>query len=40
MILNCSDQSDRVQFMTNTREDNDVTNCIGAIYAKNDSELL
>ena len=25
--------------MTKTREDNDVTDCIGTIYAKNDIEL-
>ena len=32
--------SDRVWFMMKTRQDNDITDCTGVIYAKNDDELL
>ena len=34
MILNCHDQMDNVQSMKKTRQDNDMTNCIGVVYAK------
>ena len=39
MILNYRDWPDQVQFLMNTREDKDVTDCIGAFYVKNDTEL-
>ena len=32
--LNSHDQSDRVRSMMKTREDNDVIDCIGAVYDK------
>ena len=37
--LSCHDWSHYVQSMTKTRKDNDVTDHIGAIYAKNEIEL-
>ena len=37
--LSCHDWSHYVQSMTKTKKDNDVTNHIGAIYAKNEIEL-
>ena len=39
MILNYHDWSNRVQSITNTRQDNDITNRIGATYIENDTEL-
>ena len=39
MIMNCGDRSNRVQSITKTREDNNVIDRIGAVYAKNDTEL-
>ena len=40
MILNCRDLSDRVLFVTKTRQDNDMTSYISVVYAKNETELL
>lgn len=39
-ILNCCDQLDRMQFVIKTRQDKDVTDCIGMVYAKTKTELL
>ena len=39
MILNFHDWSDRVQSVTNTKEDNDVINHIGVVYVENDIEI-
>ena len=38
--LSCLDQSDLVQSMTKTKQDNDVTNHINVIYAENETKLL
>ena len=38
-IMNCRDQSDQVQSMTKTIEDNDMTDRTDVIYAKYDTEL-
>ena len=40
MILSCHDLSNRVQFVMNTKHDNDVTDCIGVVYAKTEIILL
>ena len=40
MIMNSHDQWDLVQFVTKIREDNNVTDRIGAVYAQNDTALL
>ena len=37
--LNCRDLFDQVGPMMKTRQDNDVTNHIGVVYAKNDTKL-
>ena len=37
--LNFQDLSDRVWFGMKTRQDNDLTDCIGVFYGKNDIEL-
>ena len=37
--LNYWELSDRMCSMMNTRQDNNVTYCIGAFYVKNDIEL-
>ena len=37
--LNYRDLFEQVQFVMKTRQDNDVTNCIGAVYAENKIEL-
>ena len=37
--LSCCDQSNWVQFVIKTRQDNDMTNCIGIIYTETKSEL-
>ena len=37
--LNCCDQSNWVPFVIKTKQDNDMTNCKGAVYAKNNIEL-
>ena len=39
MKLNYHFRSNWVQFMAKTRHDNDVTNCMGAVYAENDTKL-
>ena len=39
MKLSCHDRSDWLLSMMKTRQDNDMINHIGAIYAKNDIEL-
>ena len=39
MIQNYRDQSDQVSSIMKTRQDNDVTNCIGEFHAKNDTKL-
>ena len=39
MKLSYRDRSDRVQNMTKTRQDNNTTNCICAVYNENDIEL-
>ena len=40
MKLSYHDQSDRLQFMTKTRQDNDVIDCKDAVYVKNNTKLL
>ena len=37
--VTCHGQSDKVWSMTKMRQDNDVTNCKGLVYAKNKTEL-
>ena len=37
--LSCYDQLDRVQSIMTTRQDNDITDPIGAIYVENKIEL-
>ena len=37
--LNCHDRSERVRFMTQSRQDNDVIDHTGVVYAKNRIEL-
>ena len=37
--LNYRDQLDRVQFVTNTRQDKDMIGCIGLVYVANLTEL-
>ena len=37
--LNFWDLSDRVCFVIKTREDNDVTDCIGVFYTQSDTKL-
>lgn len=39
-ILNCCDRLDRMQFVTKTRQDKDVTDCIGMVYAETKTKLL
>ena len=39
-ILNYHDQLNWVQFLTNTKEDKDMTDRIGVVYAENDTKLL
>ena len=39
MELNCHGQSNSVQTMTKSRQDNNVTDHTGALYAKNETEL-
>lgn len=39
MKLSFHDLLDRVQSMIKTRQDNNVTNCLGALYAENEIEL-
>ena len=39
-ILNYWDLSNRVQFVMNNRQDNDVTDLTSAVYAKKETELL
>ena len=38
--LNYHDRSNQVRFVKKTRQDNGVKDGIGAVYAKNDMELL
>ena len=37
--MNCHDQLDQVQFVMKAKENNNVTNCTIAVYAKNSVEL-
>ena len=37
--MNCQDLSDRVQSVMETIQDNDMIDCTGAVYVKNDTEL-
>ena len=39
MKLSYRDQSNQVRFVMKTRQNNDVTNHIGMVYTKNDTEL-
>ena len=39
MKLGYCEQSNWEQFVMKVRQDNDVTDCIGIVYAKNDIEL-
>ena len=39
MKMSCHDQSDRVSFVMKKRHDNDVTDHIGMVYVKKDTEL-
>ena len=36
--LSCCDRSNRVPYVTKTKQDNDVINCTSATYSKNDTE--
>ena len=38
--LNCRNQSYRVQFVTTTKQDNDLIDCIGVVYIEIETELL
>ena len=38
--LSCCDRLDRVQSVTKTRQDNDVTNYIGLVYVETEIEFL
>lgn len=38
-ILNYLDRSDQVQFFMKPKEDNNVTDLTGAVYAENDTEV-
>ena len=38
--LRCHDRSNQVQFMTKTKQDNDVIDCISLIYVETKTELL
>ena len=40
MKLSCHDQSNQVQSVTKTRQDNDVSNRISLVYAKIETKLL
>ena len=39
-ILNGCDRLDMMQFVTKTRQDKDVTDCIGMVYAETKTKLL
>ena len=39
MKLSYSDRSDRVQFVTKTKQNNDVTDCIGVVYVETETKL-
>ena len=39
MTLSCHDRSGQVQSLTKTKQDNNVTVCIGAVHAENDMEM-
>ena len=39
MILNYLDRSDQVQFITITREKNDVSDCTDAVYVENNTKM-
>ena len=39
MILKCRDLLDRVWSMVKTMQDNNMTDCIGTVYAENEIEL-
>ena len=39
MKLSYLDQSNRVLFVTKTRQDNDVTGCIGLVYTETQFEI-
>ena len=38
--MNCRDLFDCVGFVMKTKEDNDVTDCIGVVYAETETKLL
>lgn len=37
--MNCQDLSDRVRSMMETGQDNDMIDCTGVVYVKNDTKL-
>ena len=39
MKLNCHDRSEWVWYVTKTRKNNNVTDCIGVVYIENKTEL-
>lgn len=39
MKLNCHDRLDQVRFVTKTRQENDVTNCISLLYTETKTKL-
>ena len=39
MKLNCYDRADKVYYMEKTRQENDMTNRIGAVYVKIETEM-
>ena len=39
MKLSYRDRSDRVLYVTKTKQDNDVTNCTCEVYTENDTKL-
>ena len=38
-ILNCRDQSDRVSFVMKTRQDNNMIDRIGLVYAETETQM-
>ena len=39
MKLNYKDLSDKVSYMMKTRQENEITDCTGAVYAENKTKL-
>lgn len=39
MILNCGDLSDRVGSMAKTKQDNNMIECLGVVYAETETKL-